>query len=78
MTFTIGHRVPLSAAAKGQPLRVKLSVRVDATADGGVAFECGIHDIATGENIATRKIMVDDVKSGSYETIDLGSHTLSG
>ena len=40
--------------------------------DGGVAFECGIHDIAT------RKIMVDDVKSGSYETIDLGSHTLSG
>ena len=78
MTFTLGNRVPLIAAAWQQPLRVKLSVRVDATGNAGAAFECGIHLITAGEDVVTRTIMIDDVNTDYYETIDLGSHILGG
>ena len=78
MTFTLGGRVPLIAAAKQRRLQVRVSVKIDATDEAGVAFECGIFHVTANENIVSKTVMASEIDTGSYETIDLGTHTLAG
>ena len=76
VSTTLGKLKLISRDAE-KGIRVKLSIRVEATGKEGNAFTSGIWDMKNRRSVAHLVVPAAKISDGEYQTYDLGAHKLT-